>query len=337
MNPDIEVGKAARFHREKISCLVASDFSDQEVQESFHEQLGGQASANSISRLRFALLRYLVDDERSNGIWEYLIEAQPKIDRDESILKLWFKVRLADLKKLQGELWSARYYEDRLFVWYLSRFDPGKARELLRRRHQPVAAHFVLGLLLALVCVALPCLWLCAPWSPAVAAVACYALILLLLPRFLSDHHDKDKRRSYSELLVLAAQSLVPRLGAAVIVGWIAVASFAEVPRWGASGWGLVGTAVVLVISALYLALLIARKVQPRTAGLMRRWAAVGSCGLAHAIAVALVGLTVAHTVQPQDWPAPSPGEVISWAVWSLAVGLVLNVIWDETPVTKPL
>lgn len=330
------VTKLAKSCRESFAKLLASDLTDADVQTAFEPVIGrNDLDARGVAALRFQLLRFLVDDARALGAWETVAAAAPAIDRDARVLAVWKKVANDDWHELGSETWPLRYYEDKLYDWFLSRFDPGKAREVVRSGLWPRQAHgvllaLVLGLLVLAHFYASSARWL---WLSVPAA---YVAILLCLGwTFARPSQGPKADRTFVEGFLLAANSLAPRLGAAVLVGLVGVGSFSSVPRWGSAGPGLAASVAVLVAGGLYLAVQMARKVQPRGRGLLRRWWAVGACGLSHSLALTAVGLTALRQIAHQTDAATA--EIFSWAVWSLAMGLVLNVIWDETPVTQAL
>lgn len=132
------------------------------------------------------------------------------------------------------------------------------------------------------------------------------------------------------------------RLPAGAALGMVALISLDK--GWAArDGWWWAGTAGALVSAAFGYLILEARgHGVPGIAPLFRRVVLVLLFGCAHPVSVAAVGLAA---VVPAVVPAlaaglhgAAPGEllVLAGAV-GLAAGVLLQVLWDDRPVTFPL
>lgn len=144
------------------------------------------------------------------------------------------------------------------------------------------------------------------------------------------------------------------RLPASTAIGVAGLLSVGSIAEWHASGWAIVLTAS---LSLGYLLLEATNQGLASGTVVLRRAFAVWLLGLAHATCVTLIGLLV---IDPVIHPAATahgasgaghvagittgalaPGSELSQVAFvacaSLAFGLLLQVLWDDSAVTAPL
>lgn len=272
---------------------------------------------------------------------------------------------------------SQRYHQDLMFGWFLARYDINRAlqcycSQMSRLRHAAVSLggaflfagtmamllywfHAIepsggrwwwrllgvvalySGYLLALVCAGRiyhrtpegkvrssePQVWTGRPgWTAGLAAIGFSQLRRLSSPR----------RHRW----VPAIQSLVPRLMGTAAVGFLFLLNTEQVfrdwllPRSGAK----YGPGILLVAAWAYLILEIIRRVDPdpKLSELLERSTRIVLLGLAHSCSLFIITGPNLDLGKSVEWP-----QVLGLVIFVMAVGLVLNVIWAEEPVTEPL
>jgi hypothetical protein len=330
------------------------------MESKFGKHLGSQETTSPTatpcceeSRWLYQLWNFLLKrrDLAGQAVWERLIEEKPELSRDEVIMRLWRRIRHTNctaeatacyLSKHQS---SVRYHEILVFDWLLARYDLPQARlvwvpepTIPARR---VAASLSWALLMAMIAAATLGLgWLSESqdWFivRAVAVAAAYAVPLIVLWRIC--------KVPISPRDVSAVQTFVPRLAATSAVGLFVLASSDEMTtrllsladgHW----WRLPLIAgAVFALAFGYLLLEMARRIQPtpRLGELASRGGHLMALGVAHATALVTLGWPM---LTQRGAPLPRPGlEAAACLVtFVFAIGLVLNVIWAEEPVTHPL
>lgn len=271
-------------------------------------------------------------------------------DRDAYVAALWVGIldekreAFQDFRQLIDETLEVReYYQRHLFRWFLSRFDLVRARRVFPHAQLTGGLH---GLLLGL---SLAAVWGCfqlqgvsseaAVWVAACAlALAAGGWVLARLP------------------LSAYLHSLVPRLGATVAIGFLFLAAAPELlrviyeqglptstgtPRL--SQWTL---AVLLALATwAYTALHVHRRVQPalRAGTLLRRAGDLVAVALGYAVlgvgvaAPLLFHPSLLYHGQERPGGPPGPHQLALCAAIALSLGVVLQLAWEEKPLTEPL
>ena len=257
-------------------------------------------------------------------------------DRDAYLLALWRRVEndaageggLVEYARARWCPWE--HYERHMFGWFLSRLDVVRAREVFGPSRRARWLDWILlpGALGLAVFALLPGLDPTRSFFALLAAVAGLGLLYL-----------------WAELPGYAyLASLIPRLAATVGIGYLFLLNapqiaryVCELPRRG----GLWLATGVLVLTALaYVMLHVSRRVHPapRPAELLRRSLRV----LALAVSYAALGLVAAapvlfsRTVMGATEPIEARHLALVAAI-ALNLGVVLQLAWDEKPLTEPL
>ncbi len=263
-------------------------------------------------------------------------------DRDGYVEAAWAAVRThpahRELRAFIDDRWGAReVYEDALAGWALGRFDVGGAvRIAAPGRRARVVVYAVQAVAVALVVSTLA--WRGIDLAAGLVAVLATAVVLLA-----GGALSGLRFQTY-------LQALVPRLGAGVAIGYLFLGAAPELVAftltWGRPAWmqwTAAGAAVLAVWG--YLILHIAQRVEPTPGAwtLARRagdLVALGVLYTAAGLALAAPLLTsprflfFAGLTQPV---VPRPASLALLAAVALALGVALQLAWEEKPLTDPL
>jgi hypothetical protein len=289
-------------------------------------------------------LRWAQSDEPKARLqWAYL-NSKGK-NRDDYVLALWSSISrkgaanrsLRDYIETEHAPWT--YYERHFFGWFLSRFNLGAARQVCCEARLAAFLHYAvagMAVLLTVLFLNLPLrlstsLRFFLPFSLALVALCFLSPKLLKMPYYAYAH------------------SLIPRLAATMAIGYLFLASAPQLVKliyqsqrepwqfWTAS-------ALFTVAALIYIVLHIARRIHPvpRLPKLFRR----GSDLLVLAVAYAAIELWPAAPIlfsnsllfEKEGGPlAVQPSKLVFCAVVALNLGVLLQLAWDEKPLTEPL
>jgi hypothetical protein len=314
---------------------VALALLDGEIAPVLRKSVGEQTVRTKTGLLRWALS----DAPAARSQWEALSRNSQDArlrDRDRYVEALWRTVELGPNDDLRRRLENAGLiaaYRDALFTWFLRRFDLGAALRLFTDpRRARLLRWGVPPVLAALAGASLALLGL----EPGAAPLALF-LVALALAGFALTARELPPRAGL--------QALVPRLGAGVALGYLFLAAAPDLVRLLA-GWGrpalvqwLVAASIVAA-TWLYSCLHVLQRVQPvppRQVLVLRAWSLVWT-GLGYTA----VGLTFAAPVLFADRflgtaTAPHLHTLVLIASIALALGVVLELAWEEKPLTEPL
>lgn len=265
--------------------------------------------------------------------------------RDELALGMWWRLRRRSCtvepkaRFIERHKHSLPYHEELVFSWFLARYDITRAlqcfRDEVRWPARVVLGGWGVAALAGLLVVLL--LWLFAPGSPhlggwwrLLAVGAMYGAFAALLSR------------AGAVPWGLVLQALVPRLMGTAAVGYLFLLNTEEVFRnWLlpiSRRWTLALPALLVLAAGTYLWLEIARRVDPapKLCELATRTFRLLATGAAHSTALFIVtgpGFPLVH----KGGQRLDGVEVLGLVAFVLTVGMVLNVIWAEEPVTAPM
>jgi hypothetical protein len=305
-----------------------------------HEWLRFSQSDSALARMR----------------WSFLAERAKKDktvkSRDEFTLCLWKRVSPAKDTESFGDKFKEYvertwcdwpYYEKHFFGWFLSRFDLASARAV--RTGSRWAGW--LDPLLAFTMLALCGLLGSRLFTFKLGFVA--SLLLLAAILVLGWAWNRLPQRPPIDALV---HSLVPRLGAAVGIGYLFLASAQQIVKALANlernPWFFwTGTVTLLAAAFLYVALHISRRVHPQLPipHLLLRSGSVLSLAVTYTLAeLLLAGPVLFSNHFLCDDPASAAcnphrqlGRLALCAAIALNLGVILQLAWDEKPLTEPL
>lgn len=349
----------AMRHRE-FTGLVMGSFSDAAVDQAFGlssvQQPLPDLEADRLS-LRHECLRFFLSDQ-SRHLWQDAAIERPESgasqvgihngpgdrkrpvldDREGAVMKLWLELRQKETQMEEQGL-SVAYHEQFLFDWFLLRYDLDSARSVFWPKLKGGLAWIVRNCQYLMLALVLGAVYLMPrgpnPWRYLAIWVLVPILAIVLLQWGLF------RKRAGRFAVWAAAFSLVPRLAGTVMVGLFFILSNGPlstyVVKTPSNTWAV---AVAGAGSFLYFAFEISRRVRPvpRPGVLFKRALDVLATGAAYSLALSAIGQTLILKASGlPDKTIGSPGQVFLLAAMILAIGVVINVIWAEEPVTKPL
>ena len=264
-------------------------------------------------------------------------------DRDGWVLDLWRS--MLDEKHPNREVkaviakeipWD--FYQRYFFDWFLSRFDVRAARGVFVEPRWATLLHCLLVAILVTVPWLSLGLWT-TQLSPSLRVFGTLLLIVAILGAF-----TRKKLPLYAYF-----NSLSPRLAAAVGIGYLFFFSAPHLVKILNDTWRPLWLGVVALVAAafVYLTFHISRRVHPRLKSwdLFRRSGAILALAVAYSSLGILVAgpmlfsntfLSVAASGQPFAVHADLHRLAFCAAV-ALNLGVVLQLAWDEKPLTEPL
>lgn len=279
--------------------------------------------------------------------WDVLVRNTTKdtlTDRDRYVASLWRSIsptgRNQDLYGLINDKLGAHgSYQTTVFTWFLRRFALGSALKVWTSSFRAALFRSILPLALLLSSASLLA-WF--GYEPAASGGGVITFGALLLATW-----ALCRSLSFGALV----QALLPRLGAGVAIGYLFLAAAPDLVR-AIVGWGQpkpVQWTVVAAISAAvwtYAAFHIGARVHPTPRLRVVASRALGTIWFA--VAYAAVGLVffspLLFSAQFLSSPAsasppvpPAPHSAALVATVALALGLILELAWEERPLTEPL
>lgn len=276
--------------------------------------------------------------ERDAGLrWSYLT-GEEGLDRDQEVLALWKQAKGNDTLKQEVKkktVW--KHYETHFFGWFLGRFNLPAARAvyvdhwLARRLHAlwAVLAIAVTGTALALT----------RDFDLLTFVLAGFVVVVSLFAWV-----RKDKLPVYAYF-----HSLIPRLGAAIGIGYLFLLSAPHLVKLLEESWRpewhfWIAGGVLLVAAFFYIAFHISRRVHPwlRLPTVVRRSWSIFLLGVGYSALELLVLAPVLFSPDlvcgaPDCAVNASPGRLALCAAIALNLGVILQLAWDEKPLTEPL
>jgi len=331
---------------------VLGNRSNQTILQLAEEALAGkcfEAQDEDVKPLFHDWLRWVISEERRARAWWHWVHEQRKSgashsikDRDEYTAALLRSISGPDGKNREAReqfekqftAWS--YYEFYFFNWFLNRFHVRDARGILnpspgsRHAHLPVSL-LSLGIVVLFFSLGSPSAW---SWLIAALGLA----VVLFLGKWLAGIQ-----------LTYYLQSLIPRLAALTGLGYLFLLSASDLVAVLYTnpldpGWQVIISAAIVGSVWGYMILVIRRRVHPR---LSPRQAFARSCHLMiMAAAYSAVGLFICKPIFINEkflgehyyhLPLVFQAYHLILAAIALAIGVALQLVWEDKPVTEPL
>lgn len=277
--------------------------------------------------------------------WSYLSCSKAICDRDRYVLDLWKSLDRENgaNRDLQGQIVSDvapwDFYQRHFFGWFLSRFNLLGARQVFSDQWVVGNLHG-LFVFMALLIVGIA-LYL-GGWQPGIrySAGALLGMALIVAAGMVY------WTRRLSLPLYAFTYSLVPRLGVAVGIGYLFLASAAHLVKAVASSqwptWRLYTVAVILVLCTFfYVPVHVSRRVYPPPHWriLFRRSRGVVALGIGYAALELLLFAPFFFTSAflGTEVFRKGPAQLVLCGSIALILGVILQLAWDEKPMTEPL
>ncbi|MCP5246922.1 MAG: hypothetical protein H6937_13595 [Burkholderiales bacterium] len=281
-------------------------------------------------------------------LWWYWANEQPDTKvpyRDEYIIKLWHTMNeeqkdLAVNRKAKEHVikevtvWS--YFEQHFFNWFLDRYNIVDARQVYNKNWISRYIHLLLSLFTS---VSVGWYFLSGNQSQCQWLIALLSVVLIFT---LGNVFAWIKPGFY-------LQSLIPRLAVTTGIGYLFLFSASSLVKLiylnplDPGEQIIISLALVLLV-LLYMMQVILRAVQPRP----KLWIAFKRAlnMLALAITYSFIGLLICAPILYHPVfldlkslydPAHPLGYLLITAAITLAIGVVLQLVWEDKPITKPL
>lgn len=286
----------------------------------------------------YSRFKFLVHDKKGRALWQALHADAPGLDRNDLVLRVWNELATTHPEAITEQYHSLAYHRHWLFEWLLRRYDVRRSREVVAGGSWQHNAHL---LLLAAVAGAFALRRLEGLGSQQTlgALLLCGAAYVVVLAWLTHTFHPRLSDRL--EALTLATHSLVPRLAGASAVGLVILTSSQELLKVvvATNWWWL---PCLLLAGYGYLLLEMARRVHPlpRLRRLALHGFDVAATALAHSMTLTLLAEGALRKVLLNDGGSYGPltwCQSLSVVVFVFTIGLVVNLIWTEQPVTEPL
>jgi len=298
-------------------------------------------NGNTALRDRFHdWLRWIQSDDPTAVTWWHWINEQrePGLQRDEYISRLWQSINDPNgvnrpaKEQVTNEITAWSFYERHFFNWFLNRYNTVDARRVFNDNRLNRYVHLPVSLL-AMGIVAgffgwacqTRCAWLCA------------ALLIGLV--FLLGNLAAGIQPAYY------LQSLIPRMAVTTGLGYLFL--FSASGLVAAIYYNTLPLAAQIIISfalmlfvLIYMIQVIQRRVVPR----LNFWQACKRSFhlLWLGLAYSAIGLLVSAPVLFSSYfdksftSHPAPEKLLVTATIVLAIGVALQLVWDDKPVTEP-
>jgi hypothetical protein len=278
--------------------------------------------------------KLIVHEVKGRARWQGLRSRDETLDRDAEAVRVWSELETTHGAVIEKQYHSLEYHRLWLSDWLLRRYNLRQARKVVGGEGRWARnAHFFL-LTVILMIYALRHLGFLGAhqtqWTLLLCAVAYAAMLILLTGSFRKKLPDR-------EAFAVATQSLIPRLAGAAAVGLLFLFSSSDlIPvLLTTKPWWLLA---LLIAVYGYLLLEMSRRVHPlpRLRRLALHALDISATALAHSLTLTLLAegalRKLLHDRGPFGWR-----ESLSLVVFVFSIGLVVNLIWAEQPITEPL
>jgi hypothetical protein len=301
------------------------------------------------------ILTWVVSDRPSALQWWHWLEAQKQKQndkclefphRDAFVLEIW--QNLNDPQKPHGAAkaqveamrtdWS--YYQNYFFNWFMQRYNIPAAFEVFGVRAMP--GHLYPGGYSAAIVAAVLFCWICFDvFGFGMCGWSCTLFIVIVIVGILFLESKIDKNIPYAYLI----QVLTPRLGVMTGIGYLFLLSAKDLVQYiiktDFQWWGQIIISSALILSVwVYLTQAIQRQVKPRIS-FRNAWKRSTNL-MAAAVAYSAIGLHLSAPIltSPKllaEKICYNTLDLLMMASLALAIGVVLQLVWEDKPVTEPL
>lgn len=300
--------------------------------------------------LFYCWLHWIESDDPLAIMWWHWVGARNDSDinsRDQYIIKLWHTINDKDTiqavnrkakEYVETKITTWSYFEQHFFNWFLGRFNVVDARQVFNKHWISRYIHLPVSLVttaLAIWYFGLSCNTSC-DWL--------LSLLSIVLVFTLGNVFAWIKPAYY-------IQSLVPRLAVTTAIGYLFLFSANGLVTWIYKNQlnlkQQVGIALTLVILVLfYMVQIIQRRVQPRlkvwpsftrSLHLMLMAIAYSAVGLLISAPILFDPLFISLADRSLSAPPAGYGYLLITAAIALAIGVALQLVWEDRPVTEPL
>lgn len=298
---------------------------------------GGRADRDEQTlQLEYGILSILVDQKLSRPYWRRLAMVAPSIDKDEAVFALWRHLRgkLEGDNQLQRLVGPIEEHDRILCQWFLRRYDLTHARRIYRDSWLIGRIELVLLALLLIIVLGgtygLTGSGMRVGWQFSLLPSLAYLFVAWAL------YHGMKGS------LFPTVQGLVPRLAGACAVGGLGFLT-AQGFRFFLLDSGIKAAFASAALAALYLLIEVERKMypHPRLGVLVGRAGSALAIGVCHAVAISIMMLPILQAlIGPEHGGLPSRPlavQLANAAGFILLVGIILNIMWAEEPLTEPL
>ena len=315
-------------------------FSGGEIPNEYFSSMVGESDSERENKIRNAWLRWIQAEAPSSAMtWAYLVKRKNGItdDRDFYVSDFFHQCETnEDFKNHVEEFWCPwQYYKDHFFYWFLNRYQLQYAIRVFSPRGSlqwfPVWGNAILILLIWSNLLLFPALPMIVSLLFFIVAIACGLVFA--------------KTQDLPPLKLVHA--MAPRLAGTTAIGYLFLLSLPQFISFlcrGASDTVVLAAAgtVLLLFMLILTVLQIQKRVKPslpvsalcgRALQLMTIAMAYSSLGLFLTKDIVFVEMNngVFRSLYP-GWP-----QLFLVAVISLTIGVLLQLAWEEKPVTEPL
>ena len=284
------------------------------------------------------------NDKRVPRAWFKLQRTVPEVSRDDFVLRLFHAIDKRYFTRIDSKDHlhdTYAFFAEDVFRWLLRRYDIRRARAVLLAdgvrgllARLCVNANILLMLWVLTVAALVTLQWLQGYWI--LAALAFGYATAVIVPGLASEPEHGSHR------FLAATMALVPRLAASVAIGALFLVTEVHVTQTliAANATAPLLFALAAVIGYLWLEL--AERIRPRglRADVAGRVLVLVATGIAHSVSAVLVLAPYLQNLPVDEGTVTGTlgaSDIFTLAGVLLSVGVLINVIWADEPVTAPL
>jgi hypothetical protein len=283
-------------------------------------------------------LRWSQSGDTDVGMRWTSLTGKAGFDRDQHVSTLWRRVKENDvLRKWVSKMTLWEHYETHFFGWFLGRFNLSAARAVYVNHRLARNLHILWSLLAILL--AGGALAKTRHFNPLFLELTLFVILVgicgFVRPKILPPY-------AYFH-------SLIPRLGAAIGIGYLFLLSAPHLVKLLDQSWRppfhfWIASAVLVVTAFLYIGFHISRRVHPRLRWKALAWRSfsllllgVGYTALELLVMAPVLFAPSLLCGAPDCHVNAGADRLTLCAAIALNLGVILQLAWDEKPLTEPL